>query len=172
VPRLDTGVPSKRIESRGWRPAIGKNESLGWHAGKSIDRELRRAISDGIRFTEPYASALVACGHSPFDPWDRDYIERTLLSAEDKRQKALAPLPLGALLGTVRLHKILTGTRVLELHRDRQLDDLEIALGHYDEADGERFGWVIASTTLFERPIPMRGFQQLWEIPREFSHTW
>lgn len=63
--------------------------------------------------------------------------------------------PCGAILATTNL----VACYRTEIIRS-QISDVERLLGDFGS---NRFAWEKADTKLFERPIPWRGFQQLWE---------
>lgn len=212
--RFDTGIPSKRIESRNWPPNNPmdrgtaredvRGRRLGLHAGKGIDSKLRKAISNGVVFHRNYANALVACGYSPLDPWDKRYRERLETANKEPDMTALRvltglkdppstlkPLPLGAMLGIIVLDRVLRGREVQALAKSdalllpgqpntnengwgyavgdyaRPIDELELALGFYDESEERRYGWITRDSTELPEPIVTRGYQKLWKIPAD-----
>ncbi|MGY3091099.1 hypothetical protein ACVWYF_004163 [Hymenobacter sp. UYAg731] len=67
-------------------------------------------------------------------------------------------LPLGALLGTCQ---------VREMHQTDHMGALsltELACGDYSP---DRWAWTLHSVESLVRPLPCRGFQQLWTVPAE-----
>jgi NOL1/NOP2/fmu family ribosome biogenesis protein len=158
------GQPIKRIESQSWH-VKGGNQRIGIHAAKSINAGVRRAVSNGVVLREPYASALVSCGYSAFDPWHRNYDVRVAEAGE------LKPLPRGALIGLATIGRIVPGNVVCQWHKRGAISDLEFALGHYDEAEGPRYGWGAIEATPIEPPIETRGYQQLWQIPPDIERA-
>lgn len=65
-------------------------------------------------------------------------------------------LAYGAIVGQVEL----VNCREVELVRDHLLER-ELLCGNY--GDG-RFAWLFHSPKKFERPIPCRGFQRMWNV--------
>lgn len=156
--RSDTGIPSKRIESRNWAPTAAtalalygnangdgaaevRGRRLGLHAAKAIDKKIRKRISNGLMFEPPYAAALVACGYSPYDPWMKDY-QTHVDEAPLFRDVKMKPLPLGAMLGIITLDRVMRGRDVEALCKagaplllDRgvisDLDDVPSLFGNY-----------------------------------------
>jgi hypothetical protein len=169
APRKDTGRPSKRIESRGWRMNGSSDATLriALHAAKGVDAGVRRSISDGTRFLEPYASALVASGYAPFDPWHKDYLV-TVIRFNERHDSLLKLLPLGAIIGLVTVESIVTGRSICNRHAHGLISDLEFSLGYYDESSHRRWAWITRDPVQLE-PVACRGFQQLWPVPEEIA---
>jgi hypothetical protein len=164
--RLDIGIPPKRIESRNWPPNNPmdrgtaregvRGRRLGLHAGKGIDSKLRKAISNGVVFHRVYAQALIACGYSPLDPWDKRYAERLEIANREPDMIAmraltglkdppstLKPIPLGQMIGIITLDRVLRGREVEAMERSEQpLFGVE--------AEGPRNPWQFGD---YQRPI-------------------
>lgn len=179
------GVRPKEIESRSWRVLdFNPNEDVAIHAGKGIARELREMVSDGKYFREPFRYALRACGYSTLDPWRPDYLENFIgphsvrarssdmgVSAYSKAEELhLNPLPLAAVVGTVRYFDVRRGYEIIKLVEADQVKELELALGFYDESQGQRrYGFRSHLPQHFSEPVPCRGHQQFWRLPEDIE---
>lgn len=85
-----------------------------------------------------------------FRPLIRESLRREYVKADD--------LPRGAIIGRVRL---------VDCHpavaAESEADEYALTMGHY--APG-RFAWEITEPVLFAEPIPYRGRQGLFDVPR------
>ena len=68
----------------------------------------------------------------------------------------LEKLPLGAALCTVMLNNVRPTAEAETL-----ASPMELAFGNYTPG---RFAWETSEVERFPRPLPCRGFQQLWEV--------
>lgn len=160
----------KQIESRSWCVAGARGKRLGVHSAGGIKSYLRKAISNGTVFHRPYAEALVACGYAPLDPFNPLYRANLLRlndSLADEGNPPLKAMELGAMLGAVTIADIIPGSAVLYRIEHGGIDPIEAKLGHYDESEGKRYGWLSMTPRTMPEPTYCRGFQQLWEIPRD-----
>jgi hypothetical protein len=125
----------KPIENRDWPPP-------GWLIGK------RFAIHAGQAWDDGYALAirqiLAAAGIV--------YIGGLRLHEHLERSQRTA----GAVIGTVRLVRVLTKSRALSESGD--------PLWKSPWFFGEH-GWVLDDVIALPEPVPCRGFQKLWTLP-------
>jgi len=143
---------AKLVETRSWQ--TNYRGPLAVHAAKTIDA--------GACFRAPFAEALAELGFN--GPRD---------------------LPLGAVLGTVNLvaclemvwgptltFKQLPGIGFVDpcisIAHDPRLTVRERAFGNY--AVG-RFAWItpLGPRTILHEPIPLRGFQRIWNLPADVA---
>lgn len=172
------GYPAKRVESRGWRPNVNvaAGERIAIHAGKGIDRPtLDRMTKDGRYFIDPFARYLQAAGYSSLLPWARDYLDNFEpigggLTYSKLERMALAPLPMGAVIGVATYAEVVPGIAVRNMVDEGKLAPIELTFGHYDGP--KRWGLVqreILGAIELPEPIPCRGFQQLWHLDKDIA---
>lgn len=117
----------KKIETRSWRTS--HRGELGIHASKTFPR-----------------SAKALCSEEPF---------RGALYRESFR--AVEDLPVGCLLGTVRVFDCISTDNVRRGATDAGAR--EWAFGDYGPG---RWAWVLTDAVMFEWPVPMKGALSLW----------
>jgi hypothetical protein len=133
---------------------------------------------------QPWASAI-ACGAKRIETrswatsyrgpiaihaakkWDRELREDALMLCREQRELSqslnaiginrLSDFPLGAVVCTANL---LSCAPTEYLVKDRGISALEEALGNYTPG---RFGWILTDIKPLAKPVPVRGYQQLWE---------
>lgn len=133
-----------------------------------------------ITLHQPWASLLVH-GHKRYETrhwmpgyfgeiaihagkkWDAELEAITLRFMRDFPETReilnLESLPMGAVLGICDL----TGFYRTDNHRDR-LGAKELAFGNFAD---RRWAWRMESLVVFQRPIPARGQQGIWDWIRE-----
>lgn len=146
----------KTVETRGWFTA--HRGPLLIHAAKKWDNSLKKICEK-----EPFCSCLPAAGI------------HTL---------GLPDISLGCIIGCVTVVSCIETERVIvepvrtprrpvnlvrDPHRadapDRLLiDSLEFDFGNYDK---NRYAWLCTCPVKFAEPVPFRGRQQLFDVPRE-----
>ncbi len=135
----------KQIETRSWPvpKTLTMPFTLGVHAAKAWDKILAEAANK-----EPIKTSLSKCGWAShpgtFYKPPRVCFDR--------------PEPFGALLGTVEIYDCVP-TNTLAIGYGN-LTHKEFDFGDYSQG---RFGWLARNFNPFKEPIPMRGFQGIWE---------
>lgn len=69
-------------------------------------------------------------------------------------------LPFGALLGTVELREV----HEMTPEYIAQQTPMELATGYWEPG---RYAWQLEHQQAYGAPVPCRGFQQIWNVPRE-----
>lgn len=137
---------TKRIETRGWYTSY--RGPLLIHAAKHL------VLSEmTLRLKEPeWMTALQALGN----PADFDVIEEYL--------------PFGAIIGKTDLVACKQADEItwddLKRYGGRagDLAEIEDQLGDFSPG---RFGWLQENPVRFEKPIPYRGYQKIFDVPDE-----
>lgn len=139
---------AKKVETRGW--ALGHRGPLLIHAAKKWDAEIR-----------------AICQQEPF---------RSVLEMESFGAAVDCGLPLGMIVGRVNVVACDPTGRVLAAPDDFPVpvptfDESAISIGPTERAFGDysdgRFAFLCADFTAFEKPIPYRGAQGLFDVPDE-----
>lgn len=129
-------IGAKRIETRHWETS--HRGPLLIHAAKKWNREFTDLV---VR--PPFRDALESAGVRPV--WD---------------------LPLGCIVGVVNLVDIWTMSDtpgvITKVAQSRTVSDREQEFGNF--APG-RFAWQFAQPFRFAKPVPQRGFQQIFDVP-------
>jgi hypothetical protein len=120
-------------------------ETRGWPAPTSLIGQ-RIGIAATARLT---SKQRVVSGSLSFR---NHYIETGLLSLEE--------LPLGCLLGTVRLHSC----HLIDKNELSKLTDKEQTFGWYEIG---RYAWHLVEPRVLAKPTPVKGAQRLWEYSYE-----
>ena len=132
-------VYRKRYETRSWPcPSWLMGREVAIHATKTLQREAREFVEDAI-----------------------DDGETFFTDAFDGLGLSLDELPLGAVLGVVRVVECLRMERVNPTTQ-------EVAFGDYEPG---RYAWRLELVESFPEPIPARGAQKIWdwEDPRSVA---
>lgn len=123
----------KRIETRSWQARPSDAGVIAIHASKALKRD------EIDTFHEP--------------PFEEAFAEHGI--------DAISMLPLGAILGTVRL------TAYRHVEDFTRISERERAFGNYGNEDGQRWGWVLEDPKPLEAPLPCKGALGLWTVPGE-----
>lgn len=149
------GLPLKRHETRGYRLS-GVPRRLLIHNGKG-DGGMRDSITEcrdgALRFVQPYAAALLACGYSDLDPWQLNY-------AEKMRVHGGTAIQLGCVQGIVTVQHIIS--TVDHAASDGPVHALDRTLGNWAP---RRFAWRMADPWVVPKPFHVRGMQSVWHVP-------
>lgn len=143
--------PVKSLETRSWRVSEKLLPMrLAIHAAAGIDRQLRDAITvrehDGMRrFREPYRHALERAHLDSLDPW----------------WMAPTGLPLGAILGAVKLVRCIPTAECERMWRRGDMSDDLYQLGDFTPG---RWAWVLEKPEPLVNPIRCRGHLGLWTV--------
>jgi activating signal cointegrator 1 len=143
-------ILAKKFETRNWSTSY--RGPLAIHAGKGFPDENQR-----LCMLEPFRSVLKA---------------QTKISIIWDRVRKESDFPLGAIIATSQLVNVVP-VEVFKENRGcvywigdngkeyfYRLTEQERAFGDY--SDG-RFAWILDEVKPLAQPIPVRGFQRLWE---------
>ncbi len=121
-------IGAKKIETRSWpAPAPLIGQRIAIHASKGFPIKNRQFM-----LKEPCRTDLVIGGYT------------------------LADIPLGAVIATARLVKVIKMTE----GNIAQVDELELEYGYYEPG---RSMWMLEDVDQFEHPITAKGALGLWE---------
>lgn len=127
-------IGAKRYETRSWSTSY--RGLLAIHAAKGFTADFTRSDFQWKVFEPPFGRALFMGGYS-----------------------ALKDIPLGAIVGVVRLANV---WQTSEVSGRAGLQPYEIVFGDY--APG-RFAWELCELVRLATPIPCRGAHGLWTVP-------
>lgn len=140
----------KLIETRSWAWKARLPSVLAVHAAKRWTRDQEDLCGE-----DPFHPALLACGYA------------------DGRRLNGDALPRGAVVGLVRLVECVPAGQVSFLSTDEPpcwfKDGLYryLGLGPTERAFGDyspgRFAWLTDRRLAFAEPLPLRGFQSVWQ---------
>jgi activating signal cointegrator 1 len=136
-------IGAKQVETRSWSRDF--EDVLAIHAAKGYPRDCQTLI-----YRAPFEEALRKGGYP-------------------KHQAITHPLPLGCIVATCRVARVLpiTSFATIKIQAREycgiELTDAEEAFGDYSAG---RFAWILADVKPFEPPFHVRGMLGLWEWNR------